>query len=230
MKNKPTNHGKKWNKQDLENIYKLLSKHQKDPNIYQALAEKYSRTEKAIFREGNKILREKFISERGISKLIHFTDIRNLASIKLHGLLSIKSLKKNNIPYYFCDEDRHDNMPNATSLSITNRNNFLFNIYKNRYSNTQWIELEIDPTIIINALCYFYDTNAANKKFNAERESLDDIAALKNMFADSVMTKGGRIKRVNQNRNETTCLQAEIMIVNRIPPNMIKAIRKIDVS
>ena len=50
------------------------------------------------------------------------------------------------------------------------------------------------------------------------------------MFADSVTVKEGRIKRVNQNENETTCLQAEIMIVNRISPNMIKAIRKIDVS
>jgi hypothetical protein len=50
------------------------------------------------------------------------------------------------------------------------------------------------------------------------------------MFSDLVTTtNGNQITRINQKIDETTCMQAEIMIVNTIPISMITGIRKIDV-
>ena len=230
MDNKPANHGKKWDKEDIECIYDFASKNYSNPNILKVLAAKYGRTEGAILTVVRRIFRKKFILNRNISKLVHFTDARNLKSIQLHGLMTVDKLKEEKINYFYSDPTRYDYMTNATSLSISRRNEFLFEVYKKRHLDTQWIELEIDPTIIIKSKCYFYDTNAANSKFNNNREELQSIIAFQNMFSDLVTTtNGNQITRINQKIDETTCIQAEIMIVNTIPTNMITGIRKIDV-
>ena len=43
---------------------------------------------------------KKFLDEHGIRYLIHFTDAKNIPSIKENGILSIEQLKINKLNYY----------------------------------------------------------------------------------------------------------------------------------
>ena len=211
-------------------VYKQALKHKDDPKILDKLADQHGRTSVSIMLIVRGIAREKFIESRNINKLVHFTDARNIESITKNGLISVDTLNRKNMPYYNCDDKRLDGITHGISISVTNRNNYLLNAYNNRQKR-EWIEIELDPYLLCKANCYFFDTNAANKKFNDLQSDLENISAFQSMFSDEVIIQDGRkLKRINKKTNETTCAQAEIIVKYQIPKSKIIKITKINVS
>ena len=61
---------------------------------------------------------KRFIEERNIESLFHFTPVDNLENILKYGLLSINNLNRLGIDYYYNDENRYDDRLDAISTSI----------------------------------------------------------------------------------------------------------------
>jgi len=167
------------------------------------------------------------IKEKNIQQLIHFTKKSNLNSIITNGLLSVEELQKRNINHQYNDTDRKDSWNNAISLSITNKNYMLLKAFKERQKlmDNDFVEIRIDPLVIIENECIFCDTNAANHTFEPYRQDPDKLNDLKiwpafeGMFKEFVIRhnfQGGKIFRTNQSSNETTCPQAEICLIGKI--------------
>ena len=170
------------------------------------------------------------IKTRNITQLVHFTKKQNINSIIKNGLLSIGELKKRNLEYIYNDPERRDDWNYAISLSITNKNLFLFESFKRRQKliDSDFVEIKIDPSVIIDNECIFCDTNAASHTFDIYRQNEEELAILKTWIAFDAMFKKtvkrhtlnetGKIKRFNQKPNETTCSQAEICLIGNIQP------------
>jgi len=172
----------------------------------------------------------KIIKTRNITQLVHFTKKQNINSIIKNGLLSIEELKKRNLEYIYNDPERRDDWNYAISLSITNKNLFLFESFKRRQKliDSDFVEIKIDPSVIVDNECIFCDTNAASHTFDIYRQNEEELAILKTWIAFDAMFKKtvkrhtlnetGKIKRFNQKPNETTCSQAEICLIGNIQP------------
>ena len=121
------------------------------------------------------------IKTRKIVQLIHFTKKKNINSIIKHGLLSVDELKKRNIDYIFNDPERRDSWNTAISLSITNKNSILLDGFKRRQklNDSDFVEIKIDPLVIVENICIFCDTNAANHTFETYRQDNDKLNHLK---------------------------------------------------
>ena len=170
------------------------------------------------------------IKTRNITQLVHFTKKQNINSIIKNGLLSIEELKKRNLEYIYNDPERRDDWNYTISLSITNKNLFLFESFKRRQKliDSDFVEIKIDPSVIIDNECIFCDTNAASHTFDIYRQNEEELAILKTWIAFDAMFKKtvkrhtlnekGKIKRFNQKPNETTCSQAEICLIGNIQP------------
>ena len=69
---------------------------------------------------------EEIIQQRCIRKLVHFTRIINLKSIIEFGILPRLELEKKKIKVEFNDHQRLDTWPETSSISITEKNSYLF--------------------------------------------------------------------------------------------------------
>ncbi len=173
----------------------------------------------------------KIIIEKNITQLIHFTRKQNINSILQHGLLSRERLKEKNINYQYNDPERRDNWDNSISLSITNKNHYLFNEFKRRQnlSDNDFIEIKIKPSILEENEAIFCDTNAASTTFEDYRNNPEKLSNLKSWMAFEGMFKKNiyrakdnkkfKIVRLNQKIYEPTCVQAEICFIGDIDPN-----------
>ena len=168
---------------------------------------------------------QEIIQKRSIRKLIHFTRIKNLKSIIDNGLLPRSELEKRKIKVDYNDNERMDKWLDASSLSISKKNSFLFPKFLERTNTNEndWIEILISPNILTDKFgeCIYCDTNASNHKFEEFRKDqsyLKDSTAFENMFAYFVprtSTNTGN-KRLNHKDNETTDIQAEICVYGTI--------------
>ena len=170
-----------------------------------------------------------FLDERRIHYLIHFTDAKNIPSIKENGILSVEELSLRNVNYKYNDAYRQDKELDYISLSVSGMNRYLYRTFKN-------IAQTIDHgvAVIINAEMLYKDlgthrfycnTNAATAEVS-KGETLNDFEA---MFADvvSYTTKTSeemrRIDRQIEKRAsyEPTDIQAEILWKKHVPPEYI---------
>lgn len=172
-----------------------------------------------------------FLNTRGIKFLLHFTDSRNIPSIWRYGMLSRTRLDEMGFSYCYSDEKRLDNRLNYISLSITNYNKFLYQVYKERGTIKDGVLVYIDASILYkeNNDRIYYSSNAASK--NVPHGS--EIRDLKNLFNDEIhwVTSYGRrsaYREENKADNEPTNIQAEILFEGVIPPEYIKKIVRID--
>ena len=223
---KPENHGKPW---AIEERKELKRQYDKGLSITE-LSKIYKRTEISIELTIRKEQIYKVLEQRKIRKLIHFTDKRNIKTIKKYGLLPITRLKEKNIRYYENDPQRLDNQWGGISISVTSRNSHLLRAYHERNPRA-WVEIEIDPEVAATRNCLFYDSNAASKKYkNAKEEYLQSADALRNIFADSVTNSSGKVfTRRNKNLDEPTDGQAEIIVRWLIPKSKILSWKEINV-
>ncbi len=174
------------------------------------------KSEKKLSKKQQEI--KEYVENRGIDKLVHFTQYKNIESILRHGLKTRSDLDKLNMKYYFNDRMRLDKRENSISLSITYPNSQMLWKYS---QNEHCIILTLDPSILWEYDCAFCYTNAATTDITeAPLEILMSIGALKLMF------KGGHINRElgSIRKDQPTDIQAEVLVLNNIPINKIKEI------
>ena len=166
---------------------------------------------------------KRFLEERGIEYLVHFTDMANISSIKRNGLLSRAFLQRRGMEFRFNDNARWDKRLDYISLSITNPNKDVYQSFVNRGSIQRGAFIYIDASILYkesNDRLYCV-TNAASTKCPKGRTLLD----LEQMFDDVVYfetTRGKQqVKRYNKAANEPTYEQAEILYQGSIDPKYI---------
>ena len=201
-------------------------------SILEELKQKVSVTERTEFTEelfsDEQTALKKILANRRIRYLIHFTDAKNITSIRENGILSVEQLEKRKITYKHNDEYRKDNEPDYISLSISGMNQYVYRSF--RYSNQSiehGVAVVIDAEMLYRELGthrIYCNTNAATAEAN-KGASIDDFNA---MFADIVeyttLTGGERkIDRHKENRAsyETTDIQAEILWNRCVPAEYI---------
>lgn len=166
------------------------------------------------------------VQERGIEFLTHFTSIDNLHSIVKSGFLSRSDLENQKIGYTYFDKDRLDSKLDATCFSVTFPNSSMFYSYRNRYINNTWCLILLNASIVHTKECLFYPSNAASSIYrNLHTEQFKGPAALEAMFAEEVNTSRGILKRSTMLKDQdTTDVQAEVMVLEKIEPSYIKHI------
>ncbi|MDI9691732.1 DarT ssDNA thymidine ADP-ribosyltransferase family protein [Acinetobacter baumannii] len=166
------------------------------------------------------------LQERGIEYLTHFTSIENLKSILKHGFLSRAELEKQEIKYTYFDHDRRDQKLNALSFSISFPNSAMFYSYRNRYPDNTWCLILLNSAVIYTKDCAYYPTNAASNQFRLKNVSqYKSYEALNALFADRVQNSQGILHRSSLLKDQdTTDVQAEIMVFDNIQPEDIKHI------
>jgi len=165
------------------------------------------------------------VKKRRISKLIHVTRKENLKSILNYGILPRVDLVKRNINFKFNDYDRYDKWEFASCLSVTKLNPFLIKrfIERQKLNAKDFFEIHLKPALLIYNQCIFCDTNAASVTFNEYRNNPEKLDILKSwlafegMFKETVRQTKGSILRIHKQENETTCSQAEICVIGKIP-------------
>lgn len=160
-----------------------------------------------------------FLEKRGIKYLIHFTNSKNIESIKKHGILSVQELNKRNLPFYKNDENRFDNKLDYISLSVTHPNDYVLNNFKEtgRIDNVSLIY--IDASILYKEISthrIYCDRNAA--KSSCEKGST--LYYFENMFGHNKS-----YDRTYKTPNEPTDKQAEILFNKRIDSKYIISIQ-----
>ena len=234
----PKNHGKRWSQQDINSMKSSFDKGVSIKN----LAIKYGRTETSIRTYLNRLEIMEEIKKRNITELLHFTDKRNIRTIKRYGLLGINNLKNKNIKFLPNDDKRLDSTENSgfICMSISYLNRPLLKAFNARLKRN-WIRISIDPSILLKYNCQFFDCNASTKKFrNTEKynpEYLRSAKAFKSMFDGIVEERSGFIAKRSSGPedlkdwfkapNATTSIQAEIQI-DHIPLKYIIAYEEIN--
>ncbi|MAV61235.1 MAG: hypothetical protein CMQ83_02605 [Gammaproteobacteria bacterium] len=236
---KPNNFGKHWSWRDR---YALKSSYENGESV-QNLSIKYKRTVNSIKNQINIVKIKDIIEKRQIKELLHFTDKRNINFIKKFGLLGINALGTKKIQYYSNDSKRLDGMPACICLSVSYLNRYLLRSY-NAKEKRDWVQITINPIVLFTRGAYFFDSNAANKKFRDDKkynyDYLRSADAFESMFADCVESSNGKYTR-EKNISKTsrpitsrklanvpTDLQAEILVSSYIPLSYIMDFKEID--
>ena len=176
---------------------------------------------------------ENIIAERDIKSLTHFTPIANLDSILQNGIVARSFIDTGKLNGICCDNDRADGLRNGICLSVSYPNSKMFFPYRlrmkdnpfNKIDELDWAVIILDISIILHKKCAFFDTNAACAKFrNVLLDDLKTAKAFENMFANEVITRDGElVKRESYLKpKDTTCVQAEVMVFEKIEPSFIK--------
>lgn len=175
----------------------------------------------------------RFLKNRNITTLLHFTDRQNLFNILNYGLLSREILDNLQWTYNCNDKIRLDRRLDCVSLSISVINKDLIDSFIKNNKLKECVVIEIDATMLYreNNERIYCQTNAATKRAKKGSEFKDLVA----MFDDEVTyhtnyyfisTREHIFKRSerNLNNNEPTAPQAEILWKDWVNPNYIKGI------
>ena len=177
---------------------------------------------------------EKIIQDRGIKKLYHFTQAKNLNSIFERGIMSRNTIYNLRIDAAVNDNERWDRHTDAISVSISGPNyQMLYALKKGKQNRGEtcpgdtFVLLELDPSLLHELDCAFYPTNAAsNRVRHASKTEFQGAQALENMFADGVPCPAGTYSRAKWNLDscETSDPQAEVLVFETIPARYIKCV------
>lgn len=169
----------------------------------------------------------RFMKERQIDRLYHFTQADNLKNIFRYGLLPRDELESRGIESSINDEWRFDGCCNAVCTSIEFPNYKMF--YKLRCENPDidWAVLELNAEIICDYQCAFNWTNAGDSaSYSIPIKKRMTQSALESLFED---------KEGYPTRDELkipdwypTNPQAEILVFDVIPVSHIKKVNFID--
>ena len=163
---------------------------------------------------------KKYIQERNIKTLFHFTRLNNLDSILKHGIIPrniVRSVTNNNI--VFNDDYRFDNRVDTISLSVSYPNYKMFFKYRELNPDVQWVVIGLKASVLYEKICLFCFTNAANKKISSLHDDyLVGIDALKKLFTRQ---KEDDISLPLEFPSDP---QAEILVKEKIETNYIKFI------
>lgn len=163
----------------------------------------------------------KIIEERHIEHLVHFTNVRNIESIVMRGLIPVKYHSE--ICALKNDEMRDDGLLDMTSFSVEFPNYQMLNKLRINEEREDWAIVFLKASIILDKECIFCFDNASKQEireipFKCKMES----KMFSKMFSDLDGYPPRKI--TNLKRYFTTSPQAEIMIKGIIDPEYIDKI------
>jgi len=168
---------------------------------------------------------------RGIISVYHFTAIRNLKGIMKKGVLSNLEIKQSDIYHLVTDVNRNDGILDGTCWSISHPNSYYFKRVQEKFPDEKWCLLEVPAEILWTKDCIFNQTNAANKNQSSKTISERATAeAFESLFNSTILGKDNaiRIRKDNELRCNPTDTQAEVIIRDKVEPEMIKKIHVYD--
>lgn len=165
----------------------------------------------------------RFMKERQIDRLYHFTQADNLKNIFRYGLLPRDELESRGIESSINDEYRFDDCLDAICTSIEFPNYKMF--YKLRCENpdVDWAVLELNAEIVCDYQCAFNWTNAGDSaSYSIPIKKRMTQSAFENLFED----KDGYPTRDELNIPDwyPTNPQAEVLVFDKIPISYIKKV------
>lgn len=164
-----------------------------------------------------------FLEKRKIKYLVHFTNIKNVESIKKHGILSVQELTQRKIPFSNNDVNRYDRMLDYISLSVTRPNKYVLESFKENGTLKDVNLIYIDASILYEEISVpriYCDRNAASSSCQ-KGSTLSDF---ENMFLNNKAYDRYECYRDN---NEPTDTQAEILFNKKVDVKYIKRIVKL---
>lgn len=184
--------------------------------------------EKQAAEEKEKEIIYKYLEQREVNFLVHFTPISNLPSILKYGILPRSELNARRIHADTPDKDRLDNRLDYSSFSIAFPN---YKVFFNKRCTTQYqyAVLIIDPQIILDlplsAISYLPGNAASNKINNAENYiGIDAVKALYSptvQIGETIYTR----EQMGIPDHYPTNPQAEVFIRSAIKPQYIRSIK-----
>jgi hypothetical protein len=235
-----SDYGSSFLKENLDSAYKEIDIRTNSSGIN--FSKEKAEFLRQCFRKIWKSQIEQEIKEREIKTLVHFTRLENLPSILKNGLVPRTKLENEKVPFLYSDEQRIDHNRDGICLSITTPNTKMLSA-KMRNKSYEFVLLLFNASeLLLNddftRLPKFYYTNCAsteilgNRRIN-EIESYSSVGAFKFMFKekfDVQLSYDGdpNRERTNHSKNETTDIQAEVVICETIPPSYIKDIVFLD--
>lgn len=153
-----------------------------------------------------------YVAERGISRVVHFTQERNLGSILHRGLITKDALGGH---VEGCNDEHRIDGTHAVCASIGFPNYKMFYRLRQSRPDHQWVVLELDPAILWERVCAFCAANAAKNSVRAtplaERQTL---GALQGLFCD---LEDKTRQSLGLPDGYPTNPQAEVLILNGVP-------------
>ncbi len=118
---------------------------------------------------------------RGITRLCHFTQSRNLAHIfdDLYGLCSTRTLQDHDMPHNPTDPDRYDGRDDLVCCSIEYPNTYYFlKVREHDRLFKDWVVLLIDPSYLWHTETCFCPCNAARSRGGYIQTGLNGFRSL----------------------------------------------------
>ena len=207
---------KAMNKGDIEEAIKIYSTN------HSAISDFYA---KELTKLDSKIEIAKFLKNRKIRKLIHFTNIDNLQNILKMGLLPRKILEEQNIDFVYSDENRLEGRKDCVCVSVEYPNTNMFYYKQNRYGYRYVVLVLNARKILLNDLKkYYVYINAASSRaiYWLRTDELTTLKYLKNMFSKKVQDSKYIYEREDTAPNFIpTNPQAEILVNGVVDVNDI---------
>jgi hypothetical protein len=123
---------------------------------------------------------------RGITHLLHFTPLENLASILEIGMVSQKALAEDAADGIITDRQRWDGYPDHICFSVHGINDEMFQLKKRDHPN--WAMIAVDISVIWEQSCRFCWRNAATNEIRHTRGFIGGPWAFLKMFDDEPMS------------------------------------------
>ncbi|WP_186130646.1 DarT ssDNA thymidine ADP-ribosyltransferase family protein [Burkholderia gladioli] len=178
---------------------------------------------------------KKFIEQRGIRSVVHFTRLENLPSILEHGIVPRSILEEEDRQFEFNDTVRLDGYSNASSFSLSWPNYKMFYQLRKLEENAgaKWAVIDCSAKVLLEKECLFSAHNAASAEAHgvgeAARRGLPGLAA---MFEE----REGKPSREEMRLypREPTDPQAEVLVFDIVEPeyfdeiNILSAISRQD--
>ena len=161
--------------------------------------------------------------KRGITRLCHFTQSRNLAHIfdSPYGLLSRRTLRRHNLPNNPTDLNRYDGKDDHICCSVEYPNVYYFGrVQKSDRLFKDWVVLLIEPSYIWYPETCFCACNAAREH---GRYIIQGIQGFRSLY--EVTSPGINFTRSSSHLPAApTDIQAEVLVKDPIPLQSITGI------
>jgi hypothetical protein len=164
----------------------------------------------------------RFIRDRKIRRLYHFTTVGNLDSILEHGIIPRRDLSDRGINAHLNDDSRADGQLDRSCLSIEHPNIHLLNRFKERNPTERFVVLEITSRLLWKRNCLFTHCNAARLLGPySDVSGYIGLSALQKLFA----YQPDFWERVDTTLDRwPTDDQAEVLVRGRVSASWIKCV------
>lgn len=178
---------------------------------------------RALDRDGsfNRPPLQVIAESRGITRLVHFTSLGNIASILEHGVLSRRTIQERGIESLCNDALRLDGDLDGISLSIEWHNyKMLYSLCGGQFSS--WALLNIKPEVLWTQECRFHSKNAASREIGRNpTHSRTGARAFEELYGN---VEGWPVRSSAITRAMPTNPQAEVMCHAPLPIESISSV------